>query len=99
MFVVPTNVTTWQWAFESREHAPAIYAPNDHGHYENAVSKERLSYAEVKDKATLISTALVRKYGFKVGDTVSLFASNTIWYPVALWSTVRVGGYHILGRH
>ncbi|KAK4499564.1 hypothetical protein PRZ48_010081 [Zasmidium cellare] len=89
---IPTNVTTWQWAFESREHSPVIYDPNGHGHYENAVTKERLSYAEVKEKATLISTALVRKYGFDVGDTVSLFASNTIWYPVALWATVRVGG-------
>ncbi|KAF2164344.1 hypothetical protein M409DRAFT_25223 [Zasmidium cellare ATCC 36951] len=89
---IPTNVTTWQWAFESREHSPVIYAPKDHGHYENAVSKERLSYAEVKEKATSIGTALVREHGFEVGDTVSLFASNTIWYPLALWATVRVGG-------
>jgi 4-coumarate--CoA ligase len=35
---------------------------------------------------------LVKKYGFKEGDTVSLFSPNTIWYPVAMHGVSRVGG-------
>jgi acyl-CoA synthetase (AMP-forming)/AMP-acid ligase II len=88
---VPTHLTTWQWAFESPQFSPTIYAGNSTGYYENAISKERLYYGEVKDKATALSTALKRKYAFKEGDTVSLLATNTIWYPVALWATVRGG--------
>jgi len=35
---------------------------------------------------------LVKKYGLKEGDTVALFSQNTIWYPVAMHATLRVGG-------
>ena len=69
-----------------------IYAPKDHGYYENAISKERLYYSEVKEKATQMSSALIREYGLQPGDTASIFAGNSIWYPVALWSIIRAGG-------
>ena len=61
------------------------------GGYVNAATGERLNYIEVKQKATRISTALVREYGLKPGDTVSLFSSNTVWYPVAMWAALRIG--------
>ncbi|EME43928.1 hypothetical protein DOTSEDRAFT_171858 [Dothistroma septosporum NZE10] len=89
---IPTNITTWQWVFESEEYSPVVYAPQNHGYYENAVSKERLYYSEVKEKATQMSSALIREYGLQVGDTASIFAGNSIWYPVALWSIIRAGG-------
>lgn len=92
IFAVPENLTTWQWAFESPEFSPTLYTSRENlGSYSNAVTKERLDLAEVKDVATHLSTALVREYGLKPGDTVSLFSTNTIWYPVAMWATVRVG--------
>ena len=56
------------------------------------MSKERLNWAQVKENATYLSTVLVKKYGLKEGETVSLFSANTIWYPVAMWATVRAGG-------
>ncbi len=62
------------------------------GAYVNAVTKERLDFAEVKRKATQLSTVLVHKYGLQPGETVSLFSTNTIWYPVAMWAIVRAGG-------
>lgn len=62
------------------------------GAYVNAITKESLDFAEVKQKATHLSTVLVHKYGLQPGDTVSLFSTNTIWYPVAMWAIVRVGG-------
>jgi len=34
----------------------------------------------------------VKNYGLKVGDTVALFSQNSIWYPVAMHATLRVGG-------
>lgn len=91
---VPTNVTTWEWVFESQEHSPlhALSREFPLGRYENAITKEKLDYAEVKDVATKLSTALVHKYGFETGDTISILASNTVWYPVALWAAVRAGG-------
>ncbi|CAK1364180.1 unnamed protein product [Cercospora beticola] len=90
---IPSNVTTWEWAFESKEYSPTQYAePENIGFYENAITKERLNYSQVKDVATKLSTALVRDYGLRPGETVSILATNTVWYPVALWSTIRAGG-------
>lgn len=55
------------------------------------MTEERVRYDELKEYTTYISTALVRKYGLQPGETVALFSPNTIWYPVAMLSTVRAG--------
>ncbi|KAK5113044.1 hypothetical protein LTR62_003623 [Meristemomyces frigidus] len=90
---IPENLTTWQWAFESPQHSPLFWAAKDNlGSYINAATEERLDFAQVKEKATHISTALIREHGLEAGDTVSLFSTNTIWYPVVTWATVRAGG-------
>jgi hypothetical protein len=95
--LVPDNITTWEWVFESKEYSPLYRQsqPNKEGEqlrgYVNAITKERLDWGEVKTKATHLSTALIREYGFRVGDTVSLFSTNTIWYPVAMWAAIRGG--------
>lgn len=81
---IPENVTTYQHFFEDN--------PSLSGAYENAVTKERLSFGEVKRKAELLSTIFVRKYGLQPGQTVSLFSSNSIWYPVGVWAAIRAGG-------
>jgi acyl-CoA synthetase (AMP-forming)/AMP-acid ligase II len=94
---VPDKITTWEWVFESKEYSPLYRQsqPNKEGEelrgYVNAITKERLDWGEVKTKATQLSTALIREYGFRVGDTVSLFSTNTIWYPVAMWAAIRGG--------
>lgn len=90
---VPTNVTTWEWLFESEEFVPFRKSSGGTiGAYHNAVTKERLDFAQVKAKATTLSTVLVEKYGLQAGQTVSIFSTNTVWYAVALWATIRVGG-------
>ena len=90
---VPDNLTTWQWAFENKQFAPTEYASRrDVGSYVNAVTKERLDMFQVKEMATQLSTALIHDFGLQPHDTVSLFSTNTIWYPVAMWATVRAGG-------
>ncbi|KXJ97653.1 hypothetical protein Micbo1qcDRAFT_192055 [Microdochium bolleyi] len=93
---IPTDITTWEWAFEHPEHSPVVRSQRDPsirvGHYTDAFTKETLDFHQVKDKAARLSTALVRRYGLQPGQTVSLFSTNSIWYPVAMWATVRVGG-------
>lgn len=90
---VPENLTTWQWAFEDPRYAPTSYAAAaDQGSYIDAITHERLDYLAVREKATHLSAALVQHHGLSPGDTVSLFSTNSIWYPVAMWATVRAGG-------
>jgi 4-coumarate--CoA ligase len=62
------------------------------GAYINAETREQLDYQQVKDKATALSTVLVREYGIQPGEAVSLFSTNSIWYPVAMWAVIRLGG-------
>jgi acyl-CoA synthetase (AMP-forming)/AMP-acid ligase II len=58
----------------------------------DAVSRQRLSFAQVKEHATHLCTALVKRYDFQEGDTVSIFSYNTIWYPVGMFAVLRAGG-------
>ncbi|KAF2092832.1 4-coumarate-CoA ligase [Rhizodiscina lignyota] len=89
----PENLTTWQWLFEENEWSPLYNRGSQPlGAYINAVTGERLDWAQVKEKATKLSTVLIRNYGLQPGDTVSLFSTNTVWYPLAMWAIVRAGG-------
>ncbi|KAJ3528541.1 hypothetical protein NM208_g10153 [Fusarium decemcellulare] len=89
----PTNLTVWEWAFEDVTYSPLFrFPPSKLGGFTNAATGERLDFAQVKKHATHLSTALVKKYGLQEMDTVSLFSQNTIWYPVALFATLRAGG-------
>ncbi|KAK7702990.1 hypothetical protein SLS64_009261 [Diaporthe eres] len=77
---IPTNVTTWEWLFESEEYVPFRNASSTGiGAYNNAVTKERLDFTQVKAKATTLSTVLVEHYGLRAGQTVSVFSTNTVW--------------------
>ena len=90
---VPRDLTTWQWLFEHPTYSPLHRYPSSQlGGYHDAVTKEQLNWAQVKQAATHLSTALVQKYGLQEGDTVALFSQNTIWYPVAMHAALRVGG-------
>jgi 4-coumarate--CoA ligase len=82
----------WTWLFDSK-YSPLNNVPGGEIRgYTNAATKEHISYKDVKDLSTHLSTALVRRYGLKTGDTVALFSPNTVWYPVAMFGTLRAGG-------
>ena len=68
------------------------YPASEIAGYTNALTKEHLSYNDVKTHTTHLSTALVKKYGLKQGETVALFSPNSVWYPVAMLGTLRAGG-------
>lgn len=92
---VPTDVTIWEWLFDRRSQASPLNGTlpeKDLAGYVDARTKERVSWRDVRDNATYISTALVCNYGFKPGQTMSLFSRNTISYPVTMFAAVRVGG-------
>ncbi|KAL4802548.1 hypothetical protein BDV18DRAFT_62600 [Aspergillus unguis] len=89
----PTNLTVWEWAFEDATHSPLFNNPPDKvAGFVDAASHQRVSFAQVKEHATHLSTALVKKYGFQKDDTVSIFSHNTIWYPVGMFAVLRAGG-------
>lgn len=64
------------------------------GGYTDVLTSEHLSYSAVARHAAHISTALARTpaYAFAPGDTLALFSHNCIWYPVAMFAAVRLGG-------
>lgn len=89
---LPRDITVWDWLFTSPTSSPLHRHAGNLAGYTNATTKERLDWQQVKDAATHLSTALVRDHGLKEGQTVALFSPNTIWYPVAMFATLRVGG-------
>lgn len=90
---MPTDLTVWDWLFTSPKYSPVLkYPASQLGGYVNAITKERLDWAQVKEATTHLSTALVKDHGLQPGQTVALFSQNSIWYPVAMLGTLRVGG-------
>ena len=89
---VPTDTTVWDWLFDSSSSPLNHVLPHELAGYVDAETKERLDWVQVKEATTFISTALVRRYNFQANDTITLFSGNTIWYPVAMFSAVRIGG-------
>jgi 4-coumarate--CoA ligase len=82
----------WHWAFESKRYSSIHnYPANELGGFTNAITKERIDFLQLKEYATHLSTALVKRYGLKEQETVSLFSQNTVWYPVAMYATLRAG--------
>lgn len=90
---VPTDLTVWDWLFDSSYSPLRNNKTSDLRGYTNAITKERVSYAQVKEYTTYLSTALVKKYGLKENQTVALFSPNTIWYPVAMLGILRAGWF------
>ncbi|KAI0125595.1 hypothetical protein BJ170DRAFT_631737 [Xylariales sp. AK1849] len=88
------NITIWQMLFgEDSSYSPLNnFAARDLAGYVDATTKERVSWKDVQEAATHISTALTRRYGYKTGETLALFSRNTIWYPVMLFAAIRLGG-------
>lgn len=90
---LPPNESIWSFFFNSSHSPLSTTSPsNSPSGYLDASTGASLSYAEVKQKATALSTALTRNHGFKANDTVILFSQNSIWYPVAMFAVLRAGG-------
>jgi 4-coumarate--CoA ligase len=97
---LPTDITIFEWLFGDKSPTSPLnrFPEQELAGFLDATTKERVSWKEVKDAATYISTALSRQYGFKAGDTIALFSRNSIWYPVTLFAAIRLGTYSQLHR-
>ena len=88
---MPTDVTIWDWLFESPSSSLRKDPSSALRGYCNGITGERINYAQVQEATTYLSTALVKRYGLREGEAVSLFSPNNIWYPVAMLGTLRAG--------
>ncbi|KAJ5224965.1 hypothetical protein N7468_006190 [Penicillium chermesinum] len=88
---VPLDVTLWDWLFDSPSSPLSQHEGANLGGFTNAITKERIRYDQFKEYASFISTALVQDFKLAPGNTVALFSHNTVWYPVAMFATTRVG--------
>ncbi|KAL6246257.1 hypothetical protein RBB50_006492 [Rhinocladiella similis] len=89
---MPWHLPVWTWLFDSEYSPLHNVRPDEIKGFTNAVTKEHLSYADLKTHSTHLSTVLVKKYGLKQGQTVALFSPNTVWYPCAMFGALRAGG-------
>jgi 4-coumarate--CoA ligase len=89
---LPTNLTIYEFLFNPTSPFSPLHNPSSTlAGYTDALTKERVSWADVAELSTYISTALVKKYGLKPGQAVALFSRNTVWYPVVLFAVLRAG--------
>ncbi|EXJ56091.1 hypothetical protein A1O7_09022 [Cladophialophora yegresii CBS 114405] len=87
---VPTDASIWNWLFDNA--APHCKSNRQQtGGFRDAQTDEFISYASLRSLATYLSTSLALRYGIKPGSHVTIFCSNSIWYPVLTFSTVRLG--------
>ncbi|KPI40281.1 4-coumarate--CoA ligase 2 [Cyphellophora attinorum] len=86
------DLPIWTWLFDSAFSPIGNVPVSEVKGYTNAATKEHLSYTDLKTHTTHLSTALTKKYGLKQGQTVALFAPNTVWYPCAMFGVIRAGG-------
>lgn len=88
---VPTKLAVWDWLFDSHYSPLERFEEHELRGFTNAITNERVNWREVKEYSGLICTALVKKYGLKEGDTVSLFSQNSVWYPVVMFACLKAG--------
>lgn len=88
---MPTDLSIWDFFFGPTS-TIARTPPSQIASFVDATTDVSISFHELKKLCTFLSTALTKHHGLRPGHTVSLFSANTIYYPVALFGTLRVGG-------
>lgn len=59
--------------------------------FTDASSGQHITFADLKNYTTYLSSALAASHGLAEGDVVVVYSKNTVWYPVVTLSAVRVG--------
>lgn len=88
---MPTDLSIWDFFFGPTSKI-ARTPPSQIASFVDATTDVSISFHELKKLCTFLSTALTKHHGLRPGHTVSMFSANTIYYPVALFGTLRVGG-------
>lgn len=88
---VPTDISLWTWLFDS-PHSKLQTPDGDTSRgFTNVDTGEHIDYREIKHLTTQLSTAFFTQCGLEPGDAIIVFSKNTVWYPVAMLSAMRVG--------
>jgi 4-coumarate--CoA ligase len=85
---VPSDTPLWSWLFESQHFGSTT---DSVGGFTDAETGEHVSYPDLKQQTTFLSTALTRHLHLQQGDAVILYGKNSIWYPVIALAAVRLG--------
>ncbi|KAH6869045.1 CoA ligase [Thelonectria olida] len=88
---LPEDQSLWHWLFESKQSSICTTPQAKVQGFTDAVTKQHLSYLDLKHHSTALSHALAAYHGVQDGDVVIVFAKNSVWYPVATLSAVRMG--------
>ncbi|KAH7127309.1 CoA ligase [Dactylonectria macrodidyma] len=88
---VPPDQSLWDRLFESIESAICKTSQSEVQGFTDAITQESISYLDLRRHATALSTALSIYHDIQHGDVVIVCGRNSIWYPVATLSAVRLG--------
>ncbi|RPA97933.1 acetyl-CoA synthetase-like protein [Choiromyces venosus 120613-1] len=88
---LPTKTLIWSWLFQNPTSKLSICSPSSVGSFIDASSGTSFTHNTLRDNSTYLSTALCKAYNLQPNDTVSLFSTNTIYYPAAMFAALRVG--------
>ncbi|KAM5352843.1 hypothetical protein ACJ41O_005565 [Fusarium nematophilum] len=87
----PPGLTVWSWLFDSPHSVLRSTPPDQIKGFTDATTNQHISFHDLKRHTTHLSTALHTFSGIQKGDVVLVYSRNSIWYPVATLSAVRIG--------
>ncbi|PWW78903.1 acetyl-CoA synthetase-like protein [Tuber magnatum] len=88
---LPTKTPLWPWLFQNPTSKLSLSLPSRVGSFIDASNENGFTHYTLRDNSTYLSTTLCKAYNLRPNDTVSLFSTNTIYYPVAMFAALRVG--------
>lgn len=92
----PPAQSTWHLVFDQpagqNEHAAGGFRDDDVVFIDYA-TKKSLTFGKLRTLSKQLAYGLLHKIdgGLRAGDTVLLFANNTVWYPAFVYGTQAAG--------
>ncbi|KAF9890638.1 hypothetical protein FE257_005769 [Aspergillus nanangensis] len=82
------KVDLWEFLFERADRP----FPNDKVIYNDAATRRRYTYQDVKDKALAFGRGLQAACNWQKGDVLALYTPNSIDTPIVMWGAHWAGG-------
>ncbi|RFU24017.1 hypothetical protein B7463_g12317, partial [Scytalidium lignicola] len=87
---VPLNTTLWSWCFESPD-TRVTSGLSKRGGFRDADTGNFKSFQQLAELSIYASVGLFEQLELRAGDTVTIFAENSLLWIVALFSSLRIG--------
>lgn len=85
---VADDTLIWQFLFESQ--IPR-YRPKLTGSFRDGIADEALPFSQLKNHILYLSSMLSLAKSLRPQDNVAIVGTNTIWYPIAVFASIRLG--------